>query len=110
LRTKDGVAKDLLQMHSLVSATPSQTMDHASASLTCLDKKAIAALSIPKGKMPSRPQEISLFFATLGRNSILTWSHLMIKTPIAIAATAAVGLSFAQPALRQSNGSPTSTR
>jgi hypothetical protein len=35
----------------------------------------------------------------------------MIKTPIiAIAARAAVGLSFAQPALGQSNCSPTSTR
>jgi len=31
----------------------------------------------------------------------------MIETPIAIAATAAVGLSFPQPALGQSNGSPT---
>jgi hypothetical protein len=52
-----------------------------------------------QGEMHSRPQEISLLSATLGRNSILTWSQIMIKTPIAIAATAAVGLSFAQPAL-----------
>jgi hypothetical protein len=70
-------------------------------------RKGLGALD---SKVPSRPQEISLFSVTLGRNSILTWSHLMIKTPIAIAATAALGLSFAQPALRQSNGSPTSTR
>jgi hypothetical protein len=34
----------------------------------------------------------------------------MIKTPIAIAARVAVGLSFAQPALGQSNWSPTSIR
>jgi hypothetical protein len=39
--------------------------------------------------MHSRPQEISLIFPTLGRNSILTWSQIMIKTPIAIAAPAA---------------------
>jgi hypothetical protein len=41
-----------------------------------------------------RPKEIGLFSTTLGRISILTWSQLMIKTPIAIAARAAVGLSF----------------
>ena len=34
----------------------------------------------------------------------------MTKTPIAIAATAAVGLSFAQPTLGQSDWSPTSVR
>ena len=34
----------------------------------------------------------------------------MTKTPIAIAATAAVGLSFAQPTLGQSDWSPTSIR
>jgi hypothetical protein len=113
LRTKDkdGVAKDLLQMRSLVSAITSQMMDQVSASLTCLGKKKGSwRFRFPKLEMPSRPQEISLFSVTLGRNSILTWSHLMIKTPIAIAATAAVGLSFAQPVLRQSIGSPTSTR
>jgi hypothetical protein len=62
------------------------------------------------GEMRSRPPEIGLLSATLGRNSILTWSHLMIKTPIDIAATAAMGLSFVQPALRQSDWSPTSIR
>ena len=36
-----------------------------------------------EGEMPSRPQEISLVSVTLGRNSILTWSYLMTKTPIA---------------------------
>ena len=46
----------------------------------------------------------------LGRNSIQTWSHLMIKAPIAVAATAAVGLSFTQLALGQSDWSPTSIR
>jgi hypothetical protein len=84
--------------------------DQVSASLTRLGKKRGLGVFDSKGEMPSRPQEISLFSVTLGRNSILTWSHLMIKTPIAIAAAAAVGLSFAQPALRQSNGSPISTR
>jgi hypothetical protein len=63
-----------------------------------------------QGEMHSRPQEIGLIFPTLGRNSILTWSQIMIKTPIAIAATDAVGLSFAQPALGQSDWSPTSIR
>jgi hypothetical protein len=58
----------------------------------------------------SRPQETGLIFPTLGRNSILTWSQIMIKTPIAIAATDAVGLSFAQPALGQSDWSQTSIR
>jgi hypothetical protein len=60
--------------------------------------------------MHSPPQEIGLIFLTLGRNSMLTWSEIMIKTPIAIAAAAAVGLSFAQPALGQSDCSPTSIR
>jgi hypothetical protein len=46
----------------------------------------------------------------LGRGSRLTRSNLMIKTPIALAAAAAVGLSFAQPALGQSDWSPTSIR
>jgi len=55
-----------------------------------LQKKDPGALD-SKWEMPSRPQEIGLFFATLGRNSILTWSHLMIKTPIAIAAGTSVG-------------------
>jgi hypothetical protein len=62
------------------------------------------------GEMRSPPKEIGLIFRTLGRHSILTWSQIMIKTPIAIAATAAVKLSFAQPALGQSDWSPTSIR
>jgi len=85
-------------------------MDQVSASLTWLSKKGVLGAFDAKGEMHSRPQEISLIFPTLGRNSILTWSQIMIKTPIAIAATAAVGLSFAQPALGQSDWSPTSIR
>jgi hypothetical protein len=96
--------KDSHLLKEAAEDTPSQTTDHASASLTCLDKKSGRGAFDSKGNTPSRLQEISLFFVTLGRNSILTWSHLMIKTPIAIAAAAPVGLSFAQPALRQSNG------
>jgi hypothetical protein len=69
-------------------------MDHVSASLTRLKKSGRGVFDC-KRDTPSRPQEISLFSATLGRNSMLTWSHLMIKTPIAIAAAAVVGLSFA---------------
>jgi hypothetical protein len=85
-------------------------MDQLSASLTCLGKKRVLALSIPMRETHGRPKEIGLFSATLGRISILTWSQLMIKTPIAIAARAAVGLSFAQPALGQPNRIPTSIR
>jgi hypothetical protein len=81
-------------------------MDQVSASLTCLAKKGVLGAFDSNGEMDSRPQEIGLIFPTLGRNSILTWSHLMIKTPIAIAAGAAVGLSFAQPVLRRSNWQP----
>jgi hypothetical protein len=85
-------------------------MDQVSASLTCLGKKRVLALSIPKREAHSRPKEIGLFSAMLGRISILTWSQLMIKTPIAIAAGTAVGLSSAQPALGQPNRIPTSIR
>ena len=70
----------------------SEKVDLVSASLTCLGKKV---LRDSEEEMRSRPQEIGLLSVTLGRNSILTWSHLMIETPIAIAATAAVGFSFA---------------
>jgi hypothetical protein len=72
-------------------------------------KKSLDAVQT-NGEMHSPPQEIGLIFLTLGRNSMLTWSEIMIKTPIAIAAAAAVGLSFAQPALGQSDCSPTSIR
>ncbi|MGC2300851.1 MAG: hypothetical protein WA476_18740, partial [Acidobacteriaceae bacterium] len=76
---------------------------------TCLGKKAEAfGIFDPKGEMPSPLQKIGLLSATLGRNSILTWSRLMVKTPIAD--RPAVGLSFTQPALGQSNCSPTSRR
>jgi hypothetical protein len=85
-------------------------MDQVSASLTCPSKKRILDAFDANGEMHSRPQEISLIFPTLGRNSILTWSQTMIKTPIIIAATAAVELSFAQPALGQLDWSPTSIR
>jgi hypothetical protein len=85
--------------------------DQVSASLTRLSKnKGVLSAFDSKGEMRSRLQEISLLCATLGQNSILTWSRLMTKTPIAIAATAAAGRSFAQPALGQSNWSPTSIR
>jgi hypothetical protein len=40
----------------------------------------------------------------LGRNSIQTWSEIIMKTPFAIAAAAAAGLSFVQPVLGQSLG------
>jgi hypothetical protein len=76
-----------------------QKMDQVSASLTCLSKKRVLGAFDSKGEMHGRRQEIGLLSATLRRNSKLTWSQLMIKTPIAIAATAAVGFSFAQPAL-----------
>jgi hypothetical protein len=65
-------------------------MDQVSASLTCLSKKEVLGVFDAKGEMRSRPQEISLLSATLGRKSILTWSQIMIKMPIAIATAAAV--------------------
>jgi hypothetical protein len=49
--------------------------------------------------MHSRPQKIGLSLPTLGRNSILTWSSIMMKTPFASTATAAVELAIAQAAL-----------
>jgi hypothetical protein len=57
---------------------------------------------MPIGKMHSRPQKISLVWSTLGRNSILTWSSIMMKTPFATTATAAVKLAIVQAALRPS--------
>ena len=48
-------------------------------------------------EMHGRSQENGLRFETLGRNVMLTWSQLILKTPVAIAVTAAVGLWFAQP-------------
>jgi hypothetical protein len=75
------------------------TDDGSSVSIADMPRqKRVLALSIPKREAHSRPKEIGLFSAMLGRISILTWSQLMIKTPIAIAARTAVGLSSAQPA------------
>jgi len=59
--------------------------------------------------MHSRPQEFGLICAALGGHLILTWSQIMMKSPFAIAATAAVALSFAQPALGQSDGNQLGT-
>src|SRR5712671_2887907 len=56
-----------------------------------------------EGEMHSRPQEFGLICAALRGHSLSTWSQIMMKTPFAIAAAAAVGLSFAQPALGQSD-------
>src|SRR6202022_1134460 len=67
------------------------------------------ALSNSKAEFHSRPQQISLVCATLSGNLIQTRSQIMIKTPIAIAATAALGLSFAQPAWGQSDGNKLGT-
>ena len=86
------------------------TYVRSSVSIADMPPKESLGAFVSKGEMHSRPKEIGLLSVTLGRNSILTWSHLMIKTPIAIAATAAVGLSFAQLALGQSDCSPTSIR
>jgi hypothetical protein len=61
-------------------------------------------------EMRGRSQENGLRFETLGRNVMLTWSQLILKTPVAIAVTAAMGFSFAQLASRQSDWNPTSTR
>jgi hypothetical protein len=71
-------------MRVLVSATTSQMMGSSVSIADMPRQKKVLALSIPKGEMPSRPQEIGLVSATLGRNSILTWSRLMIKMPVAI--------------------------
>jgi hypothetical protein len=79
------------------------TVDQVSASLTCLCKKCPM-------EMHGRSQENGLRFETLGRNVMLTWSRLIFKTPVAIAVTAVVEFSFAQPASRQSDWNPTSTR
>lgn len=78
----------LADENALFGKRPYVTDDDDGSSVSIADmprQNRILALSIPKGEMPSPPQEISLVSATLGRNSILTWSHLMIKTPIAIA-------------------------
>jgi hypothetical protein len=53
-------------------------------------------LSIPKGKNVADHEKSIYTFQRSVENSRLTWSYRMIKTPIAIAAAAAVGLSFAQ--------------
>src|SRR6266700_4699074 len=62
-----------------------------------------------EGEMHSRPQEFGLICAALRGHSLQTWSQIMMKTPFAIAAAAAVGLSFAQPALGQSDGNQLGT-
>jgi len=72
-------------------------VDQESASLTCLCKKQYPM------EMHGRSQGNGLRFETLGRNVMLTWSQLILKTPVAIAVTAAVGFSFAQLASRQSD-------
>jgi hypothetical protein len=59
--------------------------------------------------MHSRPQEFGLICAALRGHLIQTWSQIMMKSPFAIAATAAVGLSFAQPALGQSDANQLGT-
>jgi hypothetical protein len=59
--------------------------------------------------MRSGSQEIGLGYATLGGNSIQTWSSITMKTPFAIAAAAAAGFSFVQPALGQSDGNQLGT-
>jgi hypothetical protein len=41
-------------------------------------------------EMHGRSQEIGLRFETLGRNVMLTWSQLILQTPVAIAVAAAV--------------------
>jgi hypothetical protein len=82
-----------------------------SAGLTCFSKEdaqvdhrhgLFRGFRSPKRKLHFRPEEIGLI-SELSGNSILTWSWIMIKAPIAIAATAAVGLTFAQPASGQSD-------
>jgi hypothetical protein len=59
--------------------------------------------------MHGRPQEFGLICSALRGHSLQTWSQIMMKTPFAIAATAAVALSFAQPALGQSDGNQLGT-
>jgi hypothetical protein len=51
----------------------------------------------------SRPKEISLFSGTLGRNLVLTWSQPHDQNSNRCCCSAAVGLSFAQLELGQSN-------
>jgi hypothetical protein len=59
-------------------------VDQESASLTCLCKKQYPM------EMHGRSQGNGLRFETLGRNVMLTWSQLILQTPVAIAVTAAV--------------------
>jgi hypothetical protein len=54
------------------------------------------ALSIPEGRCVAKHKKSIYSLRRSVENSMLTWSYRMIKTPIAIAATAAVGLPFAQ--------------
>src|ERR1700682_1366810 len=61
-------------------------IDQVSASLTCLCKKCPM-------EMRGRSQEKGLGFETLGRNVMLTWSQLILKTPVSIVVAAAVGFS-----------------
>src|SRR6267154_487048 len=76
---------------------------------SCRHHRPFLARSSAVGEMHSRPQEFGLSCAALGGHLILTWSQIMMKSPFAIAATAAVALSFAQPALGQSDGNQLGT-
>jgi len=88
--------------------------DAQSANEAFHGRSSVSIADLPLKKCPmemhGRSQENGLRFETLGRNVMLTWSQLILKTPVAIAVTAAVGFSFAQLASRQSDWNPTSTR
>jgi hypothetical protein len=72
------------------------------------DGSSVRIADMPRKKSPRTKcvadQKKSVYSLRDARSSsILTWSRIMIKTPIAIPAAAAVGLSFAQSALGRSH-------
>jgi hypothetical protein len=66
-----------------------------SAYETFQGRSSVSTADLPSAKkypmeMHGRSQENGLRLETLGRNVMLTWSQLILQTPVAIAVTAAV--------------------
>src|SRR5258705_4914611 len=76
---------------------------------SCRHLRPFPARSKAEGEIHGRPQEIGLMCAALRGHLIQTWSQIMMKSRFAIAATAAVGLSFAQPTPGQSDANQLGT-
>src|SRR6266404_1832147 len=81
-----------------------------SVSIADMPQQKVLGAFDSKEEMRSRAEEIGLLSATLGRNFDTDLELAHDQTPIAIAVTAAAGLSTAQPAMGQSDWSSTSIR